>query len=180
MQTYAREITDTSLLADDMLAVLPASLAGLARNTWLKLANKADDWYHDARNQLKHPVADKWLKDISQSFANSTLPFDISASDGDIIEYGRALALKFNRFYSEHVQFWTKLNQSDFAVLFTVANQYIDVLHAFIKKSTTTTVLRSWLHCWLKCHLICPTNILKTVCTRLIALLLVCYRVHFG
>ena len=134
MQTYAREITDTSLLAEDMLAVLPASLAGWARNTWLKLANKEDDWYHDARNQLKHPVADKWLKDISQSFANSTLPFDISASDGDIIEYGRALAVKFNRFYGEHIQFWTKQNQSDFAVLFTVANQYIDVLHAFIKK----------------------------------------------
>ena len=107
MQTYAREITDTSLLADDMLAVLPASLSGWARNTWLKLANDADDGYRDARNQFKHPVADKWLKDISQSFANSTLPFDISASDGDIIECSRAVALKFSRFCKEHTHMWS-------------------------------------------------------------------------
>ena len=134
MQTYAREITDTSLLADDMLAVLPASLAGWARNTWLKLANKADDWYRDARNQLKHPVADKWLKDISQSFANSTLPFDISASDGDLIEYSRAVALKFSRFCKEHTHMWSGETQSDFGVLFRLAGQYIDVMQVFIKK----------------------------------------------
>ena len=86
MQTYAREITDTSLLADDMLAVLPASLAGWARGAWLKLANESDDRYQDAVNARRHPVADKWLKELSQPFANNTLPFDISASDGDIIE----------------------------------------------------------------------------------------------
>ena len=134
MQTYAREITDTSLLADDMLAVLPASLAGWARNTWLKLANKADDWYRDAHNRLKHPVADKWLKDISQSFANSTLPFDISASDGDIIEYSRAVALKFSRFCKEHTHMWSGETQADFGVLFRLAGQYIDVMQVFIKK----------------------------------------------
>lgn len=134
MQTYARQITDTSLLADDMLAVLPASLSVWARNTWLKLANKADDGYRDARNQLKHPVADKWLKDISQSFANSTLPFDISASDGDIIEYSRAVALKFSRFCKEHAHMWSGETQTDFGVLFRLAGQYIDVMQVFIKK----------------------------------------------
>ena len=80
MQTYAREITDTSLLADDMLAVLPASLAVQARAKWLRIANEAQERFVGARGAQRNPKADAWLKELSQPFANNSLPFDISAA----------------------------------------------------------------------------------------------------
>ena len=133
MQTYAREITDTSLLADDMLAVLPASLAVQARAKWLRIANEAQERFVGARGAQRNPKADAWLKELSQPFANNSLPFDISASDGDIIEYARALALKFERLGYKHNKTFTGRNQLDFGALFTVAGQFIDVMTVFIK-----------------------------------------------
>ena len=133
MHTYAREITDTSLLADDMLAVLPASLAVQARAKWLRIANETQERFVDARGAQRNPTADAWLKELSQPFANNSLPFDISASDGDIIEYARALALKFERLGYKHNKTFTGRNQLDFGALFTVAGQFIDVMSVFIK-----------------------------------------------
>ena len=133
MQTYARQITDTSLLADNMLAVLPASLAVQARAKWLRIVNETQESFVDARGAQRNPTADAWLKELSQPFASNSLPFDISASDGDIIEYARALALKFERLGYKHNKTFTGRNQLDFGALFTVAGQFIDVMTVFIK-----------------------------------------------
>ena len=85
MQAYTRTITEPSLLADDLLDKLPNGFALRARSQWLQLANQHDDGYQDVNLVSRYPVADHWLKDITQHFENSSLPFDISASDSDIV-----------------------------------------------------------------------------------------------
>lgn len=117
--------TQTSLLADDLIDKLPASLARYSRDKWLQLANHAQDAYQNIYGGWVHPVADKWLKDYVQPFAESSLPFDIDATDADIVEYARVLAARFERSASKY--------KMDFGALFTVAGQYVSVLKIFIK-----------------------------------------------
>ena len=125
MQAYTRTITEPSLLADDLLSKLPNGFALRARSQWLQLANQHDDGYQDVNLVSRYPVADHWLKDITQHFENSSLPFDIAASDSDIVAFGRVLALRFQRLSGKY--------QLNFGHVFVTAAKYVDVLKMFVK-----------------------------------------------
>ncbi|MDU4302016.1 MAG: hypothetical protein E7I45_13750, partial [Eikenella corrodens] len=89
-------LTQVTPFAQEFLDKMPAAIAEMARQRWLKIANvKPVCKPHALQYEYSDSAANLWLCEFARPFMWNPLPLDLNASDDDIRSYADKQAALF-------------------------------------------------------------------------------------